>query len=315
MVVTFGPETFGFHAYESPEKNGVLVDQEEGFHMAQPDFRAAPGRRPLPRFLANIGIVVPVLPDDEQVEDSDHEEELSSAASSVDSSVVSDTDSDASAGDCDFSAAWIVAIEAATDMDSDEHLRSLLQLLRQKPNRNHFPPSIPPPSPPLKARNSQRQHPRTIAQQSPAIVMRNSFQALAINDVESDELEEANSDVSVPRVSSASTCVQCRYLKVMIKVNISDMRRRNARILFEQKRWLDATNLFVTAHDQLFEVVVNFCPTCSHYVSLYQHFTPIFQVRHDDWWALASQYADDPSALVSSSHDVAFLTEKLWYAL
>ena len=40
-----------------------------------------------------------------------------------------------------------------------------------------------------------------------------------------------------------------------------------------------------------------------------------FQVRHDDWWALASQYTDDPSAQVATSHDLAFLSEKLWYVV
>ncbi len=225
--------------------------------MSQSDFRAAPGRRPLPKFLANIGIVVPVLPDEEEtIEEADSVEESSSAASSVDSSVVSDTDSDASAGEVHFSDAWIGAIEAAADMESDEHLRSLLQLLRTHPNRNHFPPSIPPPSAPLKARNSQRRHLRGRAEQAPAIAMRNSFQALAVDDFESGELEQASTNQSVPQASSESTCIQCRYLKVMIKFNISDIRRKNARILFEQKQWLDAANLFVTAHDQLFDVVV-----------------------------------------------------------
>jgi hypothetical protein len=232
-------------------------------YMAQPNFRGAPGRRPLPRFLANIGIVVPVLPDEEDVEDAGLEEESSSATSSLetpDSSVVSETDSDASAGDRDFSEAWIWAIESATDMESDEHLRFLLMELRKQ--RNHFPPSDPPPSPPPRDREPQRQHPRRRAAQAPAIAVHNAFQALAMADDETDEPEEDDANPPTTRSSSASTRVQCRYLKVMIKFSISDVRRRNARSLFEQKCWSDAADLFVTAHDQLFEVVVSSSPDC-----------------------------------------------------
>jgi hypothetical protein len=43
-------------------------------------------------------------------------------------------------------------------------------------------------------------------------------------------------------------------------------------------------------------------------------FTVSVQVRHDDWWALASQYTDVAAAEIATSHDIAFLADKLWYA-
>lgn len=222
--------------------------------MTQPNFPAAPGRRPLPRFLANIGIVVPALPDDHGNEEHSNDEETSSDASSVatiDSSVVSETDSDASAGESDFSAAWIQAIEAATDV-SEEHWRSLLLLLRTQ--RNHFPPTIPPPPPPSRARNSRRQPPNR-SQQEPGIRMQNAFQALALSDSDS-EGQDTDRDVPLSRQPSSSTLIQCRYLKVMVKVNISDVRRRDAQALLQQKLWLQAADLFAAAHRQLHLVMV-----------------------------------------------------------
>ena len=228
------------------------------------DMSQAPRRRPLPPFLANIGIVVPVSAEDPEIEESDHDEDPSSDISSVttvDSSVVSETDSDDSASAShpakDFSEAWINAIEAATDV-SEEHLRSLLVLLRTQ--RNHRPPSIPPPASPSSSRrgppsNSRGRPSHTRGHQAAAIGMRNSFQALAIAD--SDEEDEASPEPtdSAP-IASSSARVQCRYLKVMVKVSISDVRRGNAQGLFEQKRWQAAADLFETAYDQLHLVMV-----------------------------------------------------------
>jgi hypothetical protein len=227
--------------------------------MAQPPFAAAPGRRPLPRFLAKIGIVVPVLPDDQDIEETADDDEVSSVASSVtiDSTVVSETDSDASVDEADFSKEWMQTIEAATDV-SEDYWRSLLLLLRTQ--RNHFPPTIPPPSPPSKARNSRKQLPRMRSQQATGISIQNAFQALAISDVESEEEQETDADLPTERAPSASAGVQCRYLKVMIKVNISDVKRRDAEALFQQKCWLQAADLFEAAHSQLHLVVVSFLP-------------------------------------------------------
>lgn len=246
--------------------------------MSQQRFPAAPGRRPLlPRFLANIGIVVPVEQVESDVEESADNEETSSISSSVvsvDSSVVSDTGSEASTDDADFSEAWVEAIEAATDV-SEEHLRSLLLLLRTQ--RNHFPPSIPPPAPPSKARNSRAQPLHSRGQQGPVVSMRNQFQALMVSDAESDDEEQVSgADVPVARAPSSSTRVQCRYLKVMIKVNISDVRRRFAQDLFEQKRWSEAADSFVTAHDQLHKVMVRFSliMLCMHCVFILAPHSP-----------------------------------------
>jgi hypothetical protein len=215
---------------------------------------AAPGRRQLPRFLANIGIVVPVFPDDQDHEEAGNDEETSSVASSVatiDSSVVSETDSDASADESDFSEAWMHAIEAATDV-SEDHWRSLLLLLRTQ--RNHFPPAIPPPSPSLRAGNSRRQSSHRRGHQAPGIAMQNAFQALAISD--SEDMQDADVDLPAARAPMASLRVQCRYLKVMVKVNISDVKRKDAEALFKQKCWSEAADLFVAAHHQLHLVVV-----------------------------------------------------------
>lgn len=251
--------------------------------MSQQSFPAAPGRRPLPRFLANIGIVVPVEQVAADVEESANNEDtstVSSSVDSVDSSVVSDTDSEASADDADFSEAWIEAIEAATDF-SEEHLRSLLLLLRTQ--RNHFPPSVPPPAPPSTSRNSpaQPRHSRgTRGQQGAVVSMRNSFQALMVSDAESDgEEQEARADVPVARAPSSSTRVQCRYLKVMIKVNISDVRRRFAQDLFEQKRWSEAADSFVTAHDQLHKVMVRFSLPCCASCTVFSHLRPFHSIH------------------------------------
>ena len=279
----------------------------------------APRRRPLPPFLANIGIVVPVAAEEPEIEEGVDDEDDSSDISSVatvDSSVVSETDSDDSAAALhpasDFSEAWIQAIDAATDV-SEERLRSLLLLLRTQ--RNHLSPSIPPPTPPPVASRGRRGQ-RARGQQAPAIGMRNAFQALAISDQESDEEDEFRADLPVASpASSVSTRVQCRYLKVMIKVNISDVRRRNAQALFEQKRWQGAADLFETAHGQLHLVMVRLLLGHLYNIFLRPGFTRFLQERHDDWWALALQFADAPSAPIATSHDVVFLSQKLWLDL
>jgi hypothetical protein len=192
-----------------------------------------------------------MLPDEENVEDAEESFSATSSVETPDSSVVSDTDSDASAGDRDVSDDWIRAIEAAIDMESDEHLQFLLMELRKQ--RNHFPPSdAPPPS----DCDSRWQHARSSVAQAPAIAIRNAFQTLDVMNDEADESEEDDVNLPALRATSVSTRVQCRYLKVMIKMNMSDIRCKRARKLFEQKRWLDAAKLFVTAHDHLFDVVV-----------------------------------------------------------
>jgi hypothetical protein len=218
--------------------------------MAHRDIHSAPGPRPSRKHFPNQGIVVPVLEDDENVDETECDEETASVTSSSDtddSSVVSMTNSDASVGESDFSVAWIEAIEAASD--SEDNLRRLLLQLRTQ--RNHFPPSSPPMLSPPEADDTRRQPRLNRRQGDAAINTRNAFQALASSDADSDSDHETHEVGAAVAVTGASVSVQCRYLKVMIKVNFSDLDRKKAQGLFEQKCWLDAADLFESAHRQL----------------------------------------------------------------